>query len=373
MIRLEGIGKDFGDFSAVKELSLEIPEGQTCVMVGPSGCGKTTTMRIINRLIEPTRGTVYINGEDFKKQKVENLRRNIGYVIQEVGLFPHRTIAENIATTPRLAGWEVRKIKQRVDELLELVELEPGENRDKFPRQLSGGQRQRVGLARAMAADPPVMLMDEPFAAVDPITREHLQNMFLRLQRRMKKTIVFVTHDINEAIKMGDQIAILQEGELIQCDTPEELLARPRNKFVADFIGVDRAIKILDLFSVGEVVGTRARIIKMENLRDQVEQLRQEGEKSIPVIVESCSGEKFWFNPAELNDRVSLEDILRPLPITLEPTSSIKLALARMLEHNNEAVLVQGEGEEPGLLTLGWVRHYVHRICSTNPGEEEGV
>ncbi len=374
MIRLEGIGKEFGDFTAVKELSLEIPEGKTCVMVGPSGCGKTTTMRMVNRLIEPTRGTVYIDDQDYKKKKVEILRRDIGYVIQEVGLFPHRTIAENISTTPKLAGWDDKKIKKRVDELLEIVELNPEENRNKFPRQLSGGQRQRVGLARAMAADPPVMLMDEPFAAVDPITRENLQNMFLRLQRKMKKTIIFVTHDINEAIKMGDQIAILKEGELVQADTPEELLANPKNQFVTDFIGVDRAIKILDLFSTDEVMWTEAPVISKKNMQEEAQKLIEKGEKGIPVIVEDEQGNKFWFDLDELESGQSLEEIIRPLEITLEPTNSIKLAMARMLEHNNDAVLIIGDDdEEPGILTLKGIRNYVYRICASDPGEKVGI
>ncbi len=374
MIRLEGVGKDFGDFTAVKELSLEIPEGKTCVMVGPSGCGKTTTMRMVNRLIEPTRGTVYINDEDFKKKKVEVLRRDIGYVIQEVGLFPHRTIAENISTTPKLAGWDDKKIKQRVDELLQLVELDPEENRNKFPRQLSGGQRQRVGLARAMAADPPVMLMDEPFAAVDPITRENLQNMFLRLQRKMKKTIIFVTHDINEAIKMGDQIAILKGGELVQADSPEELLANPKNQFVSDFIGEDRAIKILDLFSTDEVMWTEAPVLSRSNMEEETRNLIEKGEKAIPVIVEDEEGKKFWFDLDEIEGDVSINDVIRPLEITLEPTNSIKLAMARMLEHNNDAVLIKGdEGEEPGILTLKGIRNYVYRICESKPGEKVGI
>jgi len=371
MIRLEGIGKNFGDFIAVNELSLEIPEGRTCVLVGPSGCGKTTTLRIINRLIEPTRGTVFIDGEDYKGKKVEVLRRDIGYVIQEVGLFPHRTIAENIATTPKLAGWDEKEIEKRVDELLEMVELDPEENRGKFPRQLSGGQRQRVGLARAMAADPPVMLMDEPFAAVDPITRENLQNMFLRLQRKMKKTIVFVTHDINEAIKMGDQIAILKEGDLVQSDSPEELLANPKNQFVNDFIGVDRAIKILDLFSIDELMWTDAPKINLGSLQQEAEELQRQWSEPIPVVVENEVGERFWFNLDDLENGIKAEDILRPLNLSLEPTSSVKLAMARMLEENNDAVFIPGEeGEEPGILTLKGIRNYVHRVCASKPGEK---
>ncbi len=230
---------------AVDRLTLSIPEGEVCVLIGPSGCGKTTTMRIVNRMIEPDAGLVKVAGRDIMQADPVTLRRSIGYVIQQVGLFPHWTIAENVATVPHLLGWNAAQIQRRVDELLELVGMDPALYRGRFPRELSGGQKQRVGVARALAADPPVMLMDEPFGAIDPITRNRLQDEFLKILRALKKTIVFVTHDIDEAIKMGDRIAILKDGALLQYDTPERILAAPADPFVSEFVGADRALKRL--------------------------------------------------------------------------------------------------------------------------------
>jgi osmoprotectant transport system ATP-binding protein len=256
MIEFRGVSKTYpgSDRPVVNDLSFEVPEGEICVLVGPSGCGKTTSMRMVNRLIEPTEGEILIDGEPNTAMSGTQLRRKIGYAIQQIGLFPHRTIAENIATVPGLLGWEKGRIRSRVDELLELVGLDPDDYRDRYPAELSGGQQQRVGVARAMAADPPIMLMDEPFGAVDPITRERLQDEFLRIQEDIKKTIVFVTHDIDEAIKMGDKIAILKQGGfLAQYDTPEEILANPNSEFVASFVGNDRILKRLSLTRVGDL------------------------------------------------------------------------------------------------------------------------
>ena len=256
MIEFRGVSKTYpgSDRPVVNDLSFEVPEGEICVLVGPSGCGKTTSMRMVNRLIEPTEGEILIDGEPNTAMSGTQLRRKIGYAIQQIGLFPHRTIAENIATVPGLLGWEKGRIRSRVDELLELVGLDPDDYRDRYPAELSGGQQQRVGVARAMAADPPIMLMDEPFGAVDPITRERLQDEFLRIQEDIKKTIVFVTHDIDEAIKMGDKIAILKQGGfLAQYETPEEILANPNSEFVASFVGNDRILKRLSLTRVGDL------------------------------------------------------------------------------------------------------------------------
>ncbi len=238
---------------AVDALSLEVPAGDICVLVGPSGCGKTTAMRMVNRMIDITEGDILLGGRSVRDRAPAALRRDIGYVIQQVGLFPHRTIAQNIATVPDLLGWDRSRREERVRELLDLTGLEQ-EMGSRYPAQLSGGQRQRVGVARALAVDPPVMLMDEPFGAIDPINRERLQNEFLRLQERVRKTIVFVTHDIDEAIKMGDRIAILQRGgKLQQYGPPEELLMHPANDFVRDFVGADRALKRLALMRVRDV------------------------------------------------------------------------------------------------------------------------
>jgi len=249
MIEITALTKQFPGAvrPAVDHLTLTIPEGELCVLIGPSGCGKTTTMRIINRMIEPDSGTVTVGGRNIMDVDRVELRRSIGYVIQQIGLFPHWTIADNVATVPRLLKWDEARVARRVDELLALVGMDPATYRDRFPRALSGGQRQRVGVARALAADPPVMLMDEPFGAIDPITRAHLQSEFLKILQGLKKTIVFVTHDIDEALRMGDRIAILRDGALVQFGTPETILAQPADAFVEAFVGTDRALKRLAL------------------------------------------------------------------------------------------------------------------------------
>ncbi|WP_308163941.1 ABC transporter ATP-binding protein [Nonomuraea sediminis] len=239
---------------AVDEVTLDIPAGELVVFVGPSGCGKTTTMKMINRLIEPTSGQILLGGEDVLAKEPNDLRRHIGYVIQQIGLFPHLTIADNIQLVPGLLGWSADRRRRRSDELLDLVGLDPASFRDRYPRQLSGGQQQRVGVARALAADPPVMLMDEPFGATDPITRERLQNEFLRLQAELRKTIVFVTHDFDEAIKLGDRIAVLRErSRIAQYDTPERILADPADEYVAGFVGSAAALKRLALIPVAKL------------------------------------------------------------------------------------------------------------------------
>ena len=241
------------DGPAVDRLSLQVPAGEICVLVGPSGCGKTTAMRMVNRMTDITDGDILVGDRSVRDTDPAELRRHVGYVIQQVGLFPHRTIADNIATVPRLLGWDKRRTAARVQELLDLIGL-PGEMGRRYPAQLSGGQRQRVGVARALAADPPLMLMDEPFGAIDPINRERLQNEFLRLQAELRKTIVFVTHDIDEAIKMGDRIAVMQEGGVLaQYAPPAELLMHPANAFVEDFVGPDRALKRLALQRVADL------------------------------------------------------------------------------------------------------------------------
>jgi osmoprotectant transport system ATP-binding protein len=251
VIRLTALVKRFPGTSrpAVDRLDLSVAAGEVCVLIGPSGCGKTTTMRMINRLIEPDAGTIEVGGNDVTHMDPVALRRGIGYVIQQVGLFPHLTIAANVATVPRLLGWDDARIARRIDELLRLVGMEPAAFRDRYPRELSGGQRQRIGVARALAADPPVLLMDEPFGAIDPINRTRLQDEFLKIQRQLRKTVVFVTHDIDEAIKVGDRIALMRDGALVQHAAPAEMLARPADAFVEDFVGADRALKRLSLIT----------------------------------------------------------------------------------------------------------------------------
>jgi osmoprotectant transport system ATP-binding protein len=260
---------------AVDHLSLEVPAGEICVLVGPSGCGKTTAMRMVNRMIEITDGDILLDDVSVRRRNPAELRREIGYVIQQVGLFPHQTVGQNIATVPHLLGWEKERIRRRVDELLELVALHPEEHRDRYPAELSGGQRQRVGVARALAVDPPLMLMDEPFGAIDPINRGNLQNQFLRLQQQIRKTVVFVTHDIDEALKMGDRIAVMKQGGVLaQYATPRELLESPADDYVAEFVGADRGLKALALHNVRELdlgpvrVGSPVTIEMEDTLRD---------------------------------------------------------------------------------------------------------
>ncbi|MFC7396895.1 ABC transporter ATP-binding protein [Chelatococcus sp. GCM10030263] len=257
MIRLDHVTKTYpaSERHAVDDLDLEIETGMTVAMIGPSGCGKTTTMRMINRLETPSSGRVLVNGRDVAETDQKELRRSIGYVIQQVGLFPHMTIERNIATVPRLIGWDKVKTDRRIDELLDLVGLDPAVMRKRLPHELSGGQRQRVGFARALAADPAIMLMDEPFGAIDPITRVRLQDEFRQILKRVSKTVVIVTHDLEEAIKMGDRIAIMRDGKLLQYDTPEAILAHPADEFVKNFLGPDRAIKRLSLIEVASAMG----------------------------------------------------------------------------------------------------------------------
>jgi len=291
MIEIANLTKNFTGEThpAVDHLTLTIPQGEVCVLIGPSGCGKTTTMRMINRMIEPDGGTITVGGRNVLAIDPIDLRRSVGYVIQQVGLFPHWSIADNIATVPRLLGWDERRVRTRCDELIALVGMDPARDRDRFPRQLSGGQRQRIGVARALAADPPVMLMDEPFGAIDPITRTRLQSEFLKILHDLKKTIVFVTHDIDEAIRMGDRIAILRDGALVQYDTPERILAHPVNAFVEAFVGADRALKRLALIATGAVAEHAAgplpadRIASDATLRDALAVMLSSGADVLAV------------------------------------------------------------------------------------------
>jgi osmoprotectant transport system ATP-binding protein len=322
---------------AVDRLSLEVPAGEICVLVGPSGCGKTTAMRMVNRMISITGGDILLDGRSVTERKPAELRREIGYAIQQVGLFPHMTVAGNIATVPRLLGWDKQRVAARVDELLELVSLEPSETRDRYPAQLSGGQRQRVGVARALAVDPPLMLMDEPFGAIDPINRDRLQNEFLRLQEEIRKTVVFVTHDIDEAIKVGDRIAIMQRGgRLAQYASPEELLSEPANEFVEDFVGADRGLKRLALQRVREVDLWRAPLVR------DGEQPPQDGEFDVkyPLVVDADGKPLRWLSGSRAVPLIELDDVLRD-------------ALSQMLEEETQyAPVVDNRGAVAGVLSI---------------------
>jgi osmoprotectant transport system ATP-binding protein len=286
VIRLDAVHKQFPNGTvAVRELSLEVADGETVALVGPSGCGKTTLLRMINRLIEPTSGRIFLDDEDVTRADPVQLRRRIGYVIQHVGLFPHQTIAQNIATVPRLLGWDKSESEARTEELLALVGLDP-EYRDRYPSQLSGGQQQRVGVARALAADPPVLLMDEPFGAIDPVTRTRLQDEFANLQARLRKTVVFVTHDIDEAVKLGDRIAILNTGAVIeQFDTPAQVLGAPATAFVESFVGSDRALKRLKVTAIDPALVDHPPTVSPDDQLSAARDLfRKTAMNSLPVV-----------------------------------------------------------------------------------------
>lgn len=341
---------------AVDRVSMSIPEGEIVVFVGPSGCGKTTTMKMINRLIEPTSGRIILAGEDVTDQNPDDLRRRIGYVIQQIGLFPHQTIRDNIATVPRLLGWDKTRINDRVDELLHQVGLEPATYRDRYPRELSGGQRQRVGVARAMSADPPVMLMDEPFGAIDPITRTRLQNEFLRLQEEINKTIIFVTHDIDEAIKMGDRIAILREqSHIAQFDTPENILTAPADDFVKDFVGAGASLKRLNLSRVRDL--DRVTDLPTGTPGDDVEMLRARlnaSEWTSLLMLDVDGRPARWLRPGDLTDPSrDLLGVGLPVRARVEPQATLHDALDEMLVGSvGGAVVVDGEGRFHGVVDM---------------------
>jgi osmoprotectant transport system ATP-binding protein len=344
---------------AVEDLSLEVPAGEICVLVGPSGCGKTTAMRMVNRMIDITEGDILLDGSSVKERDPAQLRRDIGYAIQQIGLFPHLTVAGNIATVPRLLGWGKERIRARVGELLELVSLDPHDTRDRFPAQLSGGQRQRVGVARALAVDPPLMLMDEPFGAIDPINRERLQNEFLRLQGEIHKTIVFVTHDIDEAIKMGDRIAVMQQGgKLAQYAPPAELLTHPQNKFVEDFVGADRALKRLALQRVRDIDLWKAPLVRVGEPVAEARARVADSDLPYPLLVDEDGKPLGWLSERGLTgERVEAELRSGPEPI-VELDDVLRDALSDLLQHETQyGPVVNERGQIAGVLSVEVIGH----------------
>ncbi|MBA3360792.1 MAG: betaine/proline/choline family ABC transporter ATP-binding protein [Acidimicrobiia bacterium] len=360
MIRLERLTKTFPGQArpAVEALDMDIAAGEIVVLVGPSGCGKTTTMRLINRLIEPTSGRIFLEGDEVTKVNPDQLRRRIGYVIQQVGLFPHQTIADNIATVPRMLGWDEQRIRARVDELLALVGLEPATYRGRYPKHLSGGQRQRAGVARALSADPPVMLMDEPFGAIDPITRDRLQNEFLRLQETIRKTIIFVTHDIDEAIKMGDRLAILREGSKIaQYDTPERILSAPADDFVADFIGAGASLKRLNLSRVRDVELSDWPVASVDSSRAEVLAALRASDKGAVLLLDAERRPARWVSGRELQrEDGPLSEMGLPPEALVQPNATLSDALNEMLKSRYGcATVIDGAGVYQGNLDFATV------------------
>jgi osmoprotectant transport system ATP-binding protein len=373
MIRLENLTKVFPgqEAPAVDDLSLEIPEGEIVVFVGPSGCGKTTTMKMINRIIEPTSGRIFLQGDDVTKVNGDRLRRRIGYVIQQIGLFPHMTIAENIATVPKMLGWDKKRISDRVDELLETVSMDVS-YRERYPKELSGGQRQRIGVARAMAADPPVLLMDEPFGAIDPITRERLQNEFLRLQAEIKKTIVFVTHDIDEAIKMGDRIAILRtQSRIAQYDTPERILTDPADEFVEDFIGTGASIKRLSLSRVRDIETADWPVALLSEGRDAVRELLRKSGKDYVLLLDDRRRPRRWVSGDALAAGGDLDEAGWPAVAIVEEGVSLYSVLDTMItSYKGSAIVVDGEGRYEGVVDFDTVLEAVNAM---RPAEGESL
>ena len=332
---------------AVDALSLHVPAGEIVMFVGPSGCGKTTSLKMINRLIEPTSGTITIDGKDVRKQSVDELRRHIGYVIQGGSLFPHMTVEQNIALVPRLLRWDAKRVDERVDELLDLVGLDAGRYRGRYPRELSGGQQQRIGVARGLAADPPVVLMDEPFGAVDPITRQRLQDELLSIQSELRKTIVCVTHDIDEAVKLGDRICILQEGaHIAQYDTPENVLAAPANRFVEDFVGAGSALKQLTLTRVDEIEVRSWPTAKIgERSSDAVKRAKEAGESSV-VVLDSRGRPRAWRWLRDLEDHDTVVDPEVDEVIGVDRRATLNDALDDMLTSSHGGAVVTGRRDE---------------------------
>jgi osmoprotectant transport system ATP-binding protein len=376
-IRLEKLTKRFPGQSepAVDELTLEIPEGEIVIFVGPSGCGKTTTMKLINRLIEPTSGRIFLDEEDVTDADPDRLRRRIGYVIQQIGLFPHMTIAENIATVPKLLKWDRARISARVDELLRTVGMDPEDYRDRYPKQLSGGQRQRIGVARAMSADPDVMLMDEPFGAIDPITRDRLQNEFLRLQAEIKKTIVFVTHDIDEAIKMGDRIAILRDrSRIAQYDTPEQILLNPADDFVADFIGRGASLKRLSLSRVRDIELSGWPTVQDGTDPAEAHRVLEASDKGSLLVLDDRGRPRSWVNADHLRraDRRSLAEIGLPLAV-VEPRATLSDTLNEMLTARySTAVVVDESGGYAGVIDIDTINEAIRGMRTAERGRLRG-
>ena len=353
MIKFENVTKIYPNTKnlVVNNLTLHIEEGEICMLVGPSGCGKTTTMKMVNRLIEPTSGNIYINGENIMNQNPVELRRSIGYVIQNVGLFPHMTIAENIATVPKEKKWDKERIDKRVDELLKLMELNPEIYGNRKPSDLSGGQKQRVGVARALAANPPVMLMDEPFGALDPITRSKLQNEFLRLQEKLRKTVIFVSHDIDEAIKMGDKIVVVRNGKIVQQGPPDDILSNPADEFVENLIGGNRSIKRLNLVTCNEIMHNTFSVKIDTPIAEAKSIMLENGLKSMALTGQNNK----LIGYTELKDiegKTGVSgDYKKEMEVTVDERMSLNDALSEMLRIGQRYIYVVDERDN----LKGWI------------------
>ncbi|HEX4768551.1 MAG TPA: ABC transporter ATP-binding protein [Lichenihabitans sp.] len=357
MIRLDGLSKVFdtpsGRITAVDGVSFELDAGEICVLLGPSGCGKTTTMKMINRLVQPSGGKVYIDGRDTGSVDPIQLRRSIGYVIQQIGLFPNKTVAENICVVPDLLGWDRKKSRARAAELLELVGMDPATFLGRYPKELSGGQQQRVGVLRALAADPPLMLMDEPFGAIDPINREVIQDEFLRMQRTLRKTIIFVSHDLDEAVKMADKIAIFRAGRLEQFATPDQLLANPATPFVEAFLGADRTLKRLPLIRVADAMLPDVGAVRRDDpAADAGARIAASGRPAVLMLEADGRPGGIVSGGRDFAGQGTCGDHAEPLRATIPVTADLRSAVALMFTHDMPIMpCVDDEGKVQGVLT----------------------
>lgn len=365
MITYESVTKIFGKgnntVTALDNVSFTIPKGEVVVFLGPSGCGKTTTLRLTNRLETLTRGNITIEDQNIMDIDVVQLRQRLGYVIQAIGLFPNKTIAENIAVVPKLLRWDEERITRRIDELLEMTNLDPDQYRDRYPAELSGGQQQRVGVARGLAADPNILLMDEPFGAIDPINREEIQDEFLKLQAKLQKTVAFVSHDIHEAIKMGDRIAIFNQGRLIQFDTPEIILTQPKNKFVSDFVGADRALKVLGLMRVSDVMNQKPKnIIQGTDHCPKALDFLNLKESRYGIVIEENKPLGSVTQKSLKYEEGLVRDVVEPDPIYLREKTPLRDVLSSMLMYNTATLcVVDGDKNFIGTVTYNDIQKAV--------------
>jgi osmoprotectant transport system ATP-binding protein len=357
MIKLENLTKAFetpsGTVIAADRINMDVADGEICVLLGPSGCGKTTTLKMINRLVEPTSGKIYIDGKDTDQYDPVELRRTIGYVIQQIGLFPNMTVEDNVCVVPKLLGWDMARARKRASELLSTINLDPAIFLKRYPKELSGGQQQRVGVARALAADPPVLLMDEPFGAIDPINREVIQDEFLKMHRRLKKTVMFVSHDIDEAVKMADKIAIFRAGKLEQFDSPDNILAHPASTFIADFVGTDRTLKRLRLVKVADAMQPQSpRVSGDEPVEQAVALMNAHGHEFI-VVVDSDDRPHGYVDLEALRDRAGPVGEHRVLlPATIRVEDDLRAAVSMMFMHDVRwLACVDRDGAFAGFIT----------------------
>ena len=357
MIKLDNVTKAFetpaGTTLAADHVSFEVNEGEICVLLGPSGCGKTTTLKMVNRLIQPTSGKIFIHGKDTDSYDPVELRRTIGYVIQQIGLFPNMTVEENICVVPKLLGWDMAKARARAAELLATINLEPAIFLKRYPKELSGGQQQRVGVARALAADPPVLLMDEPFGAIDPINREVIQDEFLKIHRRLKKTVMFVSHDIDEAVKMADKVAIFRTGKLEQFDSPDNILAHPANRFIADFVGSDRTLKRLRLVRIGAARDPGRSQVQGHDTLERASALMGEHRNEVIVMVDTLGRPQGYVRLETVHGRsgtVAQHSIALPATVSVE--DDLRTAVSLMFMHDLRwLACVDSEGRFAGYVT----------------------